>query len=88
MVRALVRRSFQGTIPSASMCPDVGTRMPVSILMVVDFPAPFGPRYPTISPSSMRREMSSTARVVIFCVLKKDRRPDILPSTRRGLLNS
>ena len=26
-----------------AISPDVGTRMPVSILMVVDLPAPFGP---------------------------------------------
>jgi hypothetical protein len=35
--------------------------MPASILIVVDFPAPFGPMYPTNSPSPMVKEMSSTA---------------------------
>ena len=31
------------------------------IFMVVDFPAPFGPRKPTISPGSTLKEMSVTA---------------------------
>ena len=33
----------QGTKPLITISPRTGTRMPVSILMVVDFPAPFGP---------------------------------------------
>ena len=32
-----------GRAPATRTCPPVGTRMPVSILIVVDFPAPFGP---------------------------------------------
>ena len=32
-----------GTKPLMKNSPLVGTRMPVSILIVVDFPAPFGP---------------------------------------------
>ncbi len=31
--------------------PDVGKMSPISILMVVVFPAPFGPTKPKISPS-------------------------------------
>jgi len=42
--------------------PAVGTRMPVSILIVVDLPAPFGPRYPRSSPRSTRNETPLTAR--------------------------
>jgi len=38
--------------------------MPVSILRVVDFPAPFGPMYPTRSPGSIRKLTPSTARRV------------------------
>ena len=36
--------------------------MPVSILIVVDFPAPLGPRQPTISPRAMAKVSPSTAR--------------------------
>ena len=46
--------------------PPVGVRMPVSILMTVDFPAPFGPMKPRISPLSTWNEMSSTALTVSF----------------------
>ena len=35
--------------------------MPVSILMVVDFPAPLGPMKANASPSSTEKEMPSTA---------------------------
>ena len=37
------RRFFQGTIPSTAASPLVGWRMPVSILIEVDLPAPLGP---------------------------------------------
>ncbi len=37
-------RSFHGTRPFTVISPRVGTRIPVSILIVVDLPAPFGPR--------------------------------------------
>src|ERR1051325_2164340 len=35
---------------------------PVIMRMVVDLPAPFGPRKPSTSPRSTRNEMPSTAR--------------------------
>ena len=38
--------------PRISIRPDVGASRPVSILMVVDFPAPFGPRKPKNWPGS------------------------------------
>ena len=37
------RRWRYGINPFTIASPEVGTRMPVSILMLVDFPAPFGP---------------------------------------------
>jgi len=43
------------------MCPASGVSRPVSILMVVVFPAPFGPRNPNSSPSGTLKEISSTA---------------------------
>src|SRR3954463_14971358 len=45
------------------MRPPVGGMKPVTIRMVVDLPAPFGPRKPSTSPRSTLKEMSSTARL-------------------------
>jgi hypothetical protein len=41
--------------------PWLGKMSPISILMVVVFPAPLGPTKPKISPSSTEKERSSTA---------------------------
>jgi hypothetical protein len=48
--------------PSTSISPERGCSCPVSILIVVDFPAPFGPRKPKISPGSTEKLTWSTAR--------------------------
>src|SRR5438552_16242100 len=47
----------------AATLPTVGGMSPVIMRMVVDFPAPFGPRKPSTSPRSTVNEMSSTARL-------------------------
>ena len=52
-----VRMSKPATLPR----PAVGVRMPQSIRMVVDLPAPFGPRKPKISPRATWKLMRSTA---------------------------
>ncbi len=49
-------------MPATRSRPALGVRIPVSILIVVDFPAPFGPMYPTISPRATVNEIESTAR--------------------------
>ena len=49
--------------------------IPVNILIVVDFPAPFGPRYPTSSPGRMSKEMSLTAGTTVCCRVSSVRRP-------------
>ena len=41
-----------------------GRSIPVIIFTVVDFPAPFGPRNPTISPAPTRKLTSTTAGIV------------------------
>src|ERR1019366_3647474 len=41
--------------------PDVGSRRPVSILIVVDFPEPFGPRKPNTFPRGISNDTRSTA---------------------------
>src|ERR1035437_6942431 len=43
---AWVRTSNPATVPA----PPVGAKIPVSMRIVVDLPAPFGPRKPKISP--------------------------------------
>src|SRR5580698_7124794 len=43
------------------MLPEVGASKPVNILIVVDLPAPFGPRNPKNCPASTRRFTWSTA---------------------------
>src|SRR6185312_2452849 len=41
--------------------PALGGRKPASMRMVVDFPAPLGPRKPSTSPLATRKETLSTA---------------------------
>ena len=43
MRRVSSTRLRDGSIPATEMRPAVGTSTPVSILIVVDLPAPFGP---------------------------------------------
>ncbi len=47
--------------PQTTAVPEVGVRKPVTIFMVVDFPAPFGPRKPSTSPRWTWKETLSTA---------------------------
>ncbi len=47
--------------PATVADPEVGWRRPQSILMVVDLPAPLGPRNPKISPLDTWRSTASTA---------------------------
>ena len=50
--------------PPTDTVPAVGGMKPVIMRMVVDLPAPFGPRKPSTSPRSTENETSSTARLV------------------------
>ena len=52
---------FHGTCSRTDTSPPVGWRRPESIFSVVVFPAPLGPRKPTISPGCSTKEMPSTA---------------------------
>src|SRR5215471_10513105 len=47
--------------PRMSIFPELGASKPVSILIVVDLPAPLGPRKPKNCPGATRRLTSSTA---------------------------
>src|SRR5690349_13882912 len=53
--------------PATLPAPAVGGKMPQSILMVVDLPAPFGPRKPKISPRL-------TFRLTLFTAMKSPKR--------------
>ena len=50
-----------GESPSTESAPEVGERIPVIILMVVDFPAPLGPIKASRWPCSTCRSMPRTA---------------------------
>src|SRR5271156_1098483 len=49
------------SMPRICMRPEVGASRPVSILIVVDFPAPLGPRKPKNWPGATRKFTSCTA---------------------------
>src|ERR1041385_746440 len=49
--------------PQTRTVPEVGARKPVIIFMVVDLPAPLGPRKPSTSPRLTENETLSTARI-------------------------
>src|SRR5215470_8924352 len=53
--------SVRTSIPSTRALPPLSGNKPVSILMTVVFPLPFGPRKLKISPFSMRKLTSLTA---------------------------
>src|SRR5579859_188140 len=55
------RGSSRTSKPATVAVPDVGGMKHVNMRMVVVFPAPFGPRKPTIWPFSIEKEMWSTA---------------------------
>ena len=52
---------FKISNPATSTIPLVGGMNPVIIFIVVDFPAPFGPRKPRISPCSTEKLSEVTA---------------------------
>src|SRR5574344_865120 len=61
MQRFAATESVRISCPQMTAVPLVGVRNPVIILMVVDFPAPFGPRNPRTSPFSTVKDIPFTA---------------------------
>src|SRR5208282_2042930 len=61
MIRFMDSVSLSTSKPPTVPLPPVGIKRPQSIRMVVDLPAPFGPRKPNISPFFTCRLMLSTA---------------------------
>src|SRR2546425_7530197 len=55
--------SFTTSTPATRADPEVGSKSPQRIRMVVVFPEPLGPRMPKISPGKISKETSSTATI-------------------------
>lgn len=55
--------SFQGILPLIVQLPLSGVNIPLNTFMVLLLPASLGPIYPTISPSSIVKEISSSALI-------------------------
>ncbi len=62
MRRFTISGSRPTSNPATVPRPLVGLRMPESMRMSVDFPAPFAPRRPMISPGGTANVTSATAR--------------------------
>src|SRR5215472_5864721 len=56
-----VSRSLTTSCPATLACPAVGSASVHRILIVVDLPAPFGPRKPKVSPGRTSKPMPRTA---------------------------
>src|SRR5690349_20858602 len=70
-MRFFTSMGFSRTSKPATVAePSVGGRKQVRTRMVVVFPAPLGPRKPTIWPLSTSKEMLSTATVRAYRLVK------------------
>src|SRR5580700_8377758 len=63
MLRRTVSRSRTTSWPATLAEPEVGSARVHRILMVVDLPAPFGPRKPNVSPAATSKSMPRTASI-------------------------
>src|SRR3546814_12936853 len=70
MLRLAASGSASTSWPQTAMLPEVGDRKPQSIFMVVDLPAPFGPRKPSTSPLATDKLMLSTAGNGLNCLTR------------------
>src|SRR6266545_8116185 len=61
MFRRTVSRSLTTSWPATLAVPEVGPARVHMILIVVDLPAPFGPRKPNVSPAATAKSMPLTA---------------------------
>ena len=70
-MRFLTSMGFSRTSKPATLAlPEVGGRKQVRTRMVVVFPAPLGPRKPTICPFSTSKEILSTATVRAYRLVR------------------
>src|SRR6188768_3135147 len=72
--------------PATVALPDVGTSSPHRMRIVVDLPAPFGPRNPKISPCDTSSDTSSTATKVPKRLVRCSRRTASFPLGCTGCL--
>src|SRR5437588_12808351 len=90
MCLASSRRCSSGFSPATLISPPLGTRIPVSILIVVLLPTTFGPTRPIISPHSTESERSCTASTLrtsgSTTLRMAPSNPDLLRATRNVLL--
>src|ERR1700749_4996223 len=63
MLRRTVSRSETTSWPATLAVPEVGSARGHRILLVVDLPAPFGPRKPKVSPAATSKSMPRTASI-------------------------
>src|ERR1700721_760115 len=63
MLRRTVSRSETTSWPATLAVPEVGSARVHRILIVVDLPAPFGPRKPKVSPAATSKSMPRTASI-------------------------
>ena len=61
MARRQASGSATRSCPAMRAVPEVGARKPARIFMVVDLPAPLGPRKPTTSPGSRAKLTPASA---------------------------
>src|SRR5262245_17336354 len=64
-------------------CPALGTKMPISMRMVVVLPAPLGPRKPNTSPCCTEKSRLRTATKAPYCLPKPSNRITGLLSHRK-----
>ena len=77
--RGLAARSS----PPTSTRPESAGRKPVTIFIVVDFPAPFGPRNPSTSPRRTEKLIPATASIGPKCLTRFSIRTSSLISRSR-----
>src|SRR5215510_14877151 len=63
MLHRTVSRSRTTSCPATLAVPEVGSARVHRILIVVDLPAPFGPRKPKVSPAETSQSMPRTASI-------------------------
>jgi hypothetical protein len=61
--RRTASRSLVTSYPATAALPEVGVARVHRILIVVDLPAPFGPRKPNVSPGLTSKSMPRTASI-------------------------
>ena len=72
MFRRTASRSRTTSCPATLACPAVGLASVHKILMVVDLPAPFGPRKPNVSPRATAKSMPRTASMSPYFLVSPD----------------